>query len=120
MILVDTSVWVDHLRYGDSDLARLLQGGVAACHPFVIGELACGIIPNRDAVLALLSALPALTKAEDEEVLAFVDRHSLMGKGLGLVGIHLLASCMLENVPLWTRDKALAQTASSLGLAEAP
>jgi len=80
----------------------------------VIGELACENLRNRREVLTLLSALAMLRKVEDVEVLAFIDRHRLMGKGLGLVAVHLLASCSLEGVGLWTRDKILARTASAL------
>lgn len=116
MVLVDTSVWVDHLRQTDQELSQLLIAGEVACHPFVIGELACGSIPTREAVLASLRALPALPKAEDAEVLAFIDLHHLTGRGLGWVDVHLLASCMLADVPLWTRDKRLAGAAQRLGV----
>ena len=116
MVLVDTSVWVDHLREHDDALADLLNAGEVACHPFVVGELACGGIRNRSEILSLLSALPSLSKAEDDEVLLFIDRHSLTGRGLGLIDVHLLASCMLGGVPLWTRDRKLAGAAVELGL----
>ena len=119
MILVDTSVWVDHLREGDEELAELLRADQVACHPFVIGELACGSMRNREEILTLLSALSRLAKAEDREVLEFIDRHGLMGRGLGLIDIHLLASCMLAGIGLWTRDKILAQAASRVGLPSA-
>ena len=116
MILVDTSVWVDHLRRGDRRLAELLLTDQVACHPFVIGELACGDIRNREEVLTLLSALPHLTKADDIEVLDFIGRHRLMSRGLGLIDIHLLASCALAGTELWTRDKRLGQTAGAVGV----
>ncbi len=116
MILVDTSVWVDHLRRGNSQLAELLLTDQVVCHPFVIGELACGGIRNRAEVLGLLSALQPLPKVEDGESLDFIEHHRLMGKGLGLIDVHLLASCALAGVGLWTRDKKLAQAASWLGL----
>ncbi len=116
MILVDTSVWVDHLRKGDGKLADLLDAGEVACHPFVIGELACGGIRNRVKFLTLLSALPSLEKGEDEEVLFLIERRRLHGRGLGLIDVHLLASCMLAGVPLWTRDAKLAAAARSLAL----
>ena len=115
-MLVDTSVWVDHLRAGNEELVELLRAGEVACHPLVIGELACGAIGNRQTVLGLLSALPVLAKAQDAEVIEFIDRHRLMGKGLGLVDVHLLASSMLASVPLWTRDRTLAAAASRLGV----
>lgn len=117
MILVDTSVWVDHLRKGNDALAALLRADEVACHPFVIGELACGSLRNRAELLTLLSALPPLPKVADDEALGFIDRHRLMGKGLGLIDVHLLASCLLASVGLWTRDASLARAASSLGLA---
>ena len=116
MVLVDTSVWVDHLKRHDDALAALLEAGEVACHSFVVGELACGGIQNRREILSLLSALPSLSKAEDDEVLLFIDRHRLMGRGLGLIDVHLLASCMLAGVPLWTRDAKLASAAAELGL----
>jgi len=98
MLLVDTSVWVDHLRGHDAALADLLSAGEAACHPFVIGELACGGIRNRQEVLSLLAALPSLPKAEEDEVLLLIERRRLMGRGLGLVDMHLLASCAMAGV----------------------
>ena len=120
MILVDTSVWVDHLRKGDEELAALLQTDEVACHPFVIGELACGNIRNRTELLKLLSALPQLPKAQDVEVIEFISRHRLMGKGLGLIDVHLLASCALARAGLWTRDRKLSKAASGLGLGQGP
>jgi predicted nucleic acid-binding protein len=119
VILVDTSVWVDHLRRGSDSLVELLHAGEVACHSLVIGELACGTIHSRAEVLRLLSALPLLPKVVDEEVLDYIERHRLMGKGLGLVDVHLLASCTLAGIPLWTYDRKLAQAASRMGLAPA-
>lgn len=118
MVLVDTSVWIDHLKRRDDVLVALLEDGEVACHPFIIGELACGGIQNRPEILSLLLALPSLTKAGDDEVLLFVDHHRLMGRGLGLIDLHLLASCMLAGVPLWTRDAKLAGAATKLGLGD--
>jgi predicted nucleic acid-binding protein len=117
MVLVDTSVWVNHLRRGDPALVELLTAEEVACHPFVIGELACENLRDRGETLEHLASLPSLSKAEDEEVLAFMDRHRLMGRGLGLIDVHLMASCMLAGVSLWTRDVRLARAAESLGLA---
>ena len=116
MILVDTSVWVDHLRRGSDRLAESLHGGEVVCHPFVIGELACGNLRRRAEVLRLLSALPSLPQVGDDEALDFIDRHRLAGKGLGLVDIHLLASSALTGTGLWTRDKKLDREARRLGL----
>ena len=118
MVLVDTSVWIDHLRRRDDALVALLEAGEVTCHPFIIGELACGGIRNRPEILSLLLALPSLAKAEDDELLLFIDRHRLMGRGLGLIDLHLLASCMLAGVSLWTRDAKLAGAATELGLGE--
>ena len=118
MILVDTSVWVDHLRAGDGELEKSLRRGEVLTHPFVIGELACGNLRGRDAVLALLRELPGAPVAADEEVLFFIERHRLMGRGIGYIDAHLLASVSLADMAqLWTRDKRLHLSASSLGLA---
>lgn len=117
MVLADTSVWVEHLRRGEPRLAALLRAGEVLCHPFVVGELACGNLGRRDEILGLLSALPSLGKAGDGEVLHFIARHRLHGRGLGLVDMHLLASCALARRPLWTRDTRLAQAAARLALA---
>lgn len=107
MVLVDTSVWVDHLRRGNARLAHLLEREEVACHPFVVGELACGSLRNRAEIMSLLRALPSLTRAQDDEVLYFIERHSLMGRGLGLIDVHLLASAILEGAALWTLDSRL-------------
>lgn len=115
MVLVDTSVWVAHLRSTHAGLADLLTDGEVACHPFVVGELACGNLKNRTEILSLLEALPTVTAAEHEEVLSFIESHSLMGKGLGYVDVHLLASVALSRLPIWTLDKKLNQIADSLG-----
>ena len=107
MVLVDTSVWVSHLREGDADLERLLSNGDVMCHPFIIGELACGNLKNRVEILSLLRFLPMAIQAEHEEVLQFVENNNLMGKGLGYIDVHLSASAMLTGVPIWTYDKRL-------------
>lgn len=116
MILVDTSVWVDHLRKGNRKLAALLEEGVILCHPFVVGELACGGIRNREEIMTLLHALPEATVAENEEVLALVADRKIHGKGLGWIDVHLLASSLLTGCPLWTLDKALQAAAKQLGI----
>jgi len=107
MVLVDTSVWVEHFRRGNIGLDVLLIEGQAVCHPFVVGELACGNLKNRFQILSLLSALPAALVAEHEEVMQFIETHHLMGKGLGYIDVHLLASAILTGIPLWTLDKRL-------------
>lgn len=118
MILVDTSVWVDHLRAGDAELAALLNGSGVLMHPFVLGELACGNLRNRTEVLALLKDLPRAAVATDEEVLFFIERHALMGRGVGYVDAHLLAAVTLgSGTRLWTRDKRLRPVADALALA---
>lgn len=114
MILVDTSVWVDHLRKGNERLRELLHDEQVLCHPFVVGELACGNLRNRGEVLALFSALPQARLAEHEEMLHFIEVERLHGRGIGWVDVHLLASAMLTQSRLWTLDKALHQTARAL------
>lgn len=116
MILVDTSVWVDHLRRGSRQLTRLLDTGEAACHPFIIGELACGNLKRRSEILDLLGALPAVPLARHDEVLHLVDRHRLQGRGLGWIDAHLLASAALSRCTIWTKDRALDAAAGKLGL----
>lgn len=118
MILVDTSVWVDHLRRGDKALASLLESASVLAHPFVIGEMACGSLADRRLVLELLQALPMAAVAEPDEVLGFIERHRLFGKGVGYVDVHLLASVALSGgATLWTRDKRLHVLAEALGCA---
>lgn len=118
MILVDTSVWVDHLRADDAELAALLNGSEVLIHPCVLGELACGNLRNQTEVLALLKGLPRAAVATDEEVLFFIERHALMGRGVGYVDAHLLAAVTLGGgTRLWTRDKRLRTVADALALA---
>jgi hypothetical protein len=117
VILVDTSVWVDHLRRGNARLAGMLEDGVVVSHPFVIGELACGALRHRAAILSLLSELPLATSATHAEAMAFIDARRLMGRGLGYVDVHLLAAASLDRLPLWTLDKRLHVAARALGVA---
>ena len=118
MILVDTSVWVDHLRSGDAQLADLLERGKVVMHPFVVGEIACGSLSHRASILELLRELPAAAVAENEEALGFIERHALHGKGIGYVDVHLLAAVALTpGARLWTRDKRLQAAADELGCA---
>ncbi len=107
MVLVDTSVWVEHLRRGNAALSELLKEGVVLCHAFVVGELACGTLRNRGEILGLLSALPRARIAADREVMLLLEERRLYGKGLGWVDAHLLASALLNTCGLWTFDKAL-------------
>jgi len=118
MILVDSSVWVDHLRSGDDRLTALLDRGLVLTHAFVIGELALGSLRQRAAILGALLDLPQATRATDDEVLAFIDRAGLHGLGIGYVDAHLLASVRLTpDARLWTRDRRLLAAAERLGLA---
>ncbi len=117
MILVDTSVWVEHLRRGLPRLAMLLQDGKVLIHPWVIGELACGHLRNRGDVLELLQGLPAAVVASDSEVLLLIEQDQLMGRGIGYVDAHLLASAKLSRCQLWTQDRRLAALAQERGLA---
>jgi predicted nucleic acid-binding protein len=117
VILVDISVWVDHLRSGDRGLAALLTASLVLMHPFVLGELACGNLRRRGEILALLKGLPRVAVATDDEVLFFIERHALMGRGIGYVDVHLLAAVALHgSASLWTRDKRLRVAAESLNL----
>jgi predicted nucleic acid-binding protein len=116
MTLADTSVWVDHLRHGRHRFADLLEEGRVLCHPFVVGELACGSLANRDGFLRLLGALPRATVAEHEEVMRLVQARGIHGRGLGWVDVHLLASTLLDGCALWTLDKRLEEVATQLGV----
>ncbi|MDQ2681188.1 MAG: type II toxin-antitoxin system VapC family toxin [Candidatus Eremiobacteraeota bacterium] len=119
MILIDTSVWIDHLRLGDETLSRLLRAENVLMHPFVIGELALGSLKQRQALLSDLRDLPRAPVASDSELLHFIDQVGLPGSGIGYVDAHLLASTQLTpGSTLWTRDKRLQQVATSLGLGE--
>jgi predicted nucleic acid-binding protein len=115
-VLVDTSVWIDHFRRRSAALVELLEEAQVWTHPFVIGELACGNLAQRSKVLASLSELPRVPVVTHEEALAFVETRRLMGRGLGLIDVHLLASAVLAKIPFWTSDKRLATVAAEFGL----
>ncbi len=117
MILVDTSVWIDHLRRGDAHLMATLLAGHVLIHPWVIGEIACGTLRERGQVLDLLRSLPLSPVALEDEELFFIEQYALMGRGIGYVDIHLLASAQLAGARLWTRDKRLVVVANELGVA---
>ncbi len=118
MILVDSSVWVDHLRSGDATLARLLNDGRVIAHPFVVGELALGSLRQRELILTALQDLPQAVVASDIEVLRFINQQALYGLGIGYVDAHLLASVRLTaGGSLWTRDRRLQSVADRLGVA---
>ena len=116
MILVDTSVWIDHLRLGSERLRSLLQDNQVLCHPFVIGELACGNLHNRNEILHLLEALPGAPVADHSEVLHLINAHRLYGHGLGWIDVHLLASALITGCELWTSDRLLHTLADRVGL----
>jgi predicted nucleic acid-binding protein len=114
MVLVDTSVWIDHLRRRSERLAALLEDGLVACHPFVVGELACGRLARRGEVLALLQRLPTLPPVSHDEALRLVDAQDLAGSGLGWVDVHLLAAARIAGAGLWTADRRLERVAAEL------
>ncbi len=118
MILVDTSVWIDHLRNGNKQLGYLLNGVEVLGHPFVTGELACGNMSNRSEVLELLAKLPTASVATPDETLFLIEQHQLMGSGIGYIDAHLLASVSLTApAKIWTLDKRLSRVAIELGVA---
>jgi len=118
MILVDTSVWIDHLARGDSELQSLLEEGEILMHPFIVAEIALGNLSQRDATVGALQALPEIPLAQHVEVMAFLDNERLFGIGIGYVDLHLLAATRLAvGTRLWTRDRRLLQTALRLNLA---
>jgi predicted nucleic acid-binding protein len=116
MVLVDTSIWVSHLRHGNSRLQKLLHEGRVVSHPFIIGELACGNLSNRSEIISLMQSLPMLDVVEHEELLLFIEHKKMMGTGLGFVDIHLMAAAILSGIPLWTQDKKLKQACSRLSI----
>jgi predicted nucleic acid-binding protein len=116
MVLVDTSVWIDHLQKGNNLLQSLLLESAVVCHSLVIGEIACGNLTNRHEIVELLQSLPRAPQIDLKEYLFFVEAHNLCGRGIGLVGIHLLASSKLGQVQLCTLDRRLKLAAIDLGL----
>ncbi|MGB5985809.1 MAG: type II toxin-antitoxin system VapC family toxin [Desulfobacterales bacterium] len=116
MVLVDTSIWITHLRQGSRQLQMLLMDAEVMCHSFIIGELACENLKNRIEIISLLQSLPMAATIEFEEYLFFIDKHLLMGKGIGFVDVQLLASAQLTGIRLWTADKRLRSAADQLEL----
>jgi predicted nucleic acid-binding protein len=116
MVLADTSVWIQHFRLREPALADCLGEGVVLMHPFVAGELACGNLKNRAAILSDLQALPQAAVASHAEVLRLIEERPLWGRGLGWIDIHLLAAALLSDCGLWTLDKRLARAAKEFGL----
>jgi len=117
VILVDSSVWIDHFRKPSRRLINLLNEEEVLVHSFVIGEIACGNLKNRGEIITLLRALSPTRQADDVEILSFIEHHELNGRGIGLVDVHLLASCLLTPCFLWTADKRLKATAQHLCIA---
>jgi predicted nucleic acid-binding protein len=117
VILADTSVWVDHFRQGVPRLVDALGEQEILMHPFVLGELACGNLSNRAEVLSLLAEMPMTATASDDEALSLIETRALMGRGIGYIDVHLLASAFLSGAVLWTTDKRLAAVAKKLGVA---
>ena len=116
MILADTSIWINHLRWGDARLKVLLNNSEILIHHFIIGELSTGQLKNRKTLLELLNALPKTILAEHEEVLLLLESKKLFGRGLGWVDLHLLAAAIISGTPLWTRDKRLSEAARNLDI----
>lgn len=117
MILADTSVWIDHVRRGNSRFASLLDRGVVMTHPFVIGELSLGALTPRAPSLELLNKLPLARQASHEEIVELVERRKLLRRSIGWVDAHLLGSALIEGVPLWSLDQPLMQAAREVGAA---
>ena len=120
MILIDSSIWIEHLRRESATVSLLLSSRRILAHPFVIGELAVGNLRNRSQILNTLRDLPAAVVASDEEVLRFIDRYLLAGRGLGYIDVHLLAAARLSHAGLWTTDKRLQASAELLSLSVEP
>jgi predicted nucleic acid-binding protein len=116
VILADTSVWVQHIRSAASELGSLLVHRRLVMHPFVIGELACGNLPERTRFIAALNNLPRTTIADHAAVIDLVETRKLMGRGIGWVDAHLLASALADQYDLWTLDRSLARVAEDLSL----
>ncbi len=116
LILVDTSVWIRHLREGDKDLSLLLENGLVACHPFIIGELACGGMKNRNEIINLLNALPSTHLLEHDEIMEFIEIRKIMNQGIGYVDIHILGSAIISETLLWTLNKSLRKVSNELSM----
>jgi len=112
MVLVDTPVWIDHFRNNNTQLIHLLNNGDVFCHPYVIGDIACGNIQNRIEILSLLQSLPQSLPVEHEEILIFIENNNIMGQGIGYIDITILASEILSGLSLWTIDKRLKTIAA--------
>jgi len=116
MVLIDTSIWIDHFRNSNDQLVELLNDGEVFCHPLIIGELACGNIKNRKEILTALQALPQSSVVDHDEIMFFIDKNQIMGKGLGYSDIALLASALVTMIPLWTFDQKPSAIAKKLNI----
>ena len=116
MILADTSIWIDHLRHSQPHLIALLEKNSVWIHPWIVGEIACGNLAHRARVLRELHKLPQLRVAPDHEVLFLIERHRLMGKGIGYIDVQLLTAALAQGALLWTRDHRLMATSAKLGI----
>jgi hypothetical protein len=116
LILVDTSIWIDHFRSSNSWLVGLLETEQVCMHPWVVGELACGNLANRANMLYLLKSLPQIAVANEDEVLYFIEKHGISGNGVGYLDMHLLAAAALGRLKIWTRDRRLNEVAALLEL----
>ncbi len=114
LVLADTPIWITHLREGDQHFIQLLEQGLVACHPFIVGELACGSLKNRKEIIQLLEALPMVDVLDHSEIMEFIESRELMSRGIGYVDTHLLGSSLVSNAPLWTLDKSLKKVAKLL------
>ena len=114
MMLPDSSIWIDHFRHGNTSLVELLENNQVLCHPFIVGELACGHLSSRESTIVLLQTLPEAPMMHHEEVLVLVERHRLMASGIGWLDAHLLGSALLAGAKLWTFDQALAKAVAKL------
>jgi predicted nucleic acid-binding protein len=121
VILVDSSIWIDHFRHGDSELTKIIGNDQLLCHPFVVGELALGSLRDRDAVIAFLAAQREAVVATHAEAMTVIDRYSIFSMRIGYTDAHLLTSTLLDRrSSLWTRDKRLAAAAQKVGAALYP
>ncbi|BDS05023.1 twitching motility protein PilT [Oceaniferula spumae] len=115
MIIADTSIWIHHFRKSNAQFCQLLSGGQIAMHPFILGELSCGNLPARTSTLKDLDSLPVAAACLEREVRELIESRQLMGRGIGYIDAHLLASSLISDFQLWTRDKRLHETAVMLG-----
>jgi predicted nucleic acid-binding protein len=120
VILADTSVWIEHFRSPNRALGELLEQDQVLVHPFVIGEIACGHFRNRAEIISLMQAMPAAPRADDGEILLLTEQRRFRGRGIGLIDIHLLASCLMAPCLVWTADKRLKMVADELAVAFEP